>query len=50
MEKLWSNLDLATEIYMNRVSSCPYGDSTILLFKGADSRNLQDNRKDLQAS
>lgn len=42
-----NNMELAAEVYINRVNQCPCGDSVIHLFKGADSSALQDRRKDL---
>ena len=39
---------MATDIYINRVNGAPCGDTTIQLFKGADSSENQEVRKDLQ--
>lgn len=46
-QKLKSNLDGATDIYIQRCNKAPYGDVQILLFKGADSTYLQEEREDL---
>ena len=42
-EKYKQNMELATEVYMNRVNGCPYGDTVIHLFKGADSSKQQQS-------
>ncbi len=47
-DKLKTNLELATEVYLSRVGGCPCGDATIYLFKGADSAELQEKRTYLQ--
>ncbi len=47
-DKLKTNLELATEVYLSRVDGCPCGDNTIHLFKGADSGELQEKRTYLQ--
>ena len=36
-QKFRTSMDLATEVYLNRVNECPCGETTIALFKGADS-------------
>ena len=36
-EKFTTNMDLATDVYLNRVNGCPCGATTISLLKGADS-------------
>ncbi len=43
-DKYRENMDLATEVYMNRVNGCPCGETNIHLFKGADSTTDQENR------
>ena len=45
--KLKHNMDLATDVYINRVSGFPCGDGTITLFRGADSSELQQLRLQL---
>ena len=44
-EKYKQNMELATEVYMNRVNGCPCGDTVIHLFKGADSSKQQQSRE-----
>lgn len=44
-EKYKENMELATEVYINRVNGCPCGDTVIHLFKGADSSQQQENRQ-----
>ena len=39
------NMNLATNVYINRVNNCPCGDSVIHLYHGADSHLQQDTRK-----
>ena len=41
------NMDLATDVYLNRVDQCPCGESVIHLLKGADSSALQERRTHL---
>ena len=36
-DKFKRNMQLATEVYINRVNGCPCGEGTIRLFEGADS-------------
>ena len=43
-EKYKNNMELATEVYMNRVNGCPCGDTVIELYKGADSTKQQEDR------
>lgn len=43
-DKLGENLQLATDVYINRCNGCPCGDTVIHLFKGADSSRLQELR------
>ena len=45
--KLAHNMELATEVYINRVNGCPCGETTIQLFKGADSTREQERRQHL---
>ena len=40
-------MDLATEVYMNRVNSCSCGETRIQLFHGADSIVDQERRTHL---
>ena len=47
MDKVKTNLDLATDVYISRVDKSPCGDTVIHLFKGADSSSLQAKREDL---
>lgn len=44
-EKYEENMNLATEVYINRVNRCPYGDTVINLYRGADSAEGQETRK-----
>ena len=46
-EKLKANLQAAMDIYIQRCNHAPCGDTQIMLFKGADSSNLQERREDL---
>ena len=41
MEKVKENLDLAASVYIKRVNNCPFRQTVIQLFKGADSSELQ---------
>lgn len=41
-ERLKANMDLATEIYISRCDNAPCGETTIHLFKGADSTAEQE--------
>ena len=48
--KLYENLDLATDIYIDRVNGAPCGEATIELFKGSrdmHAKHLKDRRSDL---
>ena len=47
MERVRKNLDLATDVYINRCNNCPCGETIIHLYKGADSASLQEKRKHL---
>ena len=47
MEKVKTNLELATDVYIECVNCCPYGQTVIHLYRGADSSDLQERRKDL---
>ena len=47
MDILKQNLELAIDIYLDRVNLCPCGDGVIQLFKGADS-SLQLQRDKLK--
>ena len=38
------NLELSTDVYINRCNGCSCGDTVIHLFKGADSSKLQELR------
>ena len=40
-KKLKHNMDLATDVYLSRVDGSPCGETTIRLFKGADSSKRQ---------
>ena len=40
-KKLQHNMDLATDVYLTRVDGSPCGETTIRLFKGADSSERQ---------
>jgi len=42
--KFKSNMQLSTEVYINRVNGCPCGEGTISLFEGAESAKLQELR------
>ena len=44
-EKLRQNLDLAMDVYIDRVDNSPCGAGSIKLFKGADSSSNQEIRK-----
>ena len=44
-EKLRQNLDLAMDVYIDRVENSPCGAGSIKLFKGADSSSNQEIRK-----
>ena len=46
-EKLQANLESAMAVYIARVDGSPCGDATINLFKGADSGEFQELRRDL---
>ena len=45
---LKENLELATEVYINRCDGCPCGKTVIHLYNGANSENLQVMRPALQ--
>ena len=47
MEKVKENLDLAASVYIERVNNCPFGETVIQLFKGADSSAQQAQREHL---
>ena len=47
MELVRSNMDLATNIYIERVNQCPCGDATIHVYKGAGSKEHQEKRTQL---
>ena len=42
--RLQGNMDLATDLYISRANGAPCGDTTIQLFKGADSSINQELR------
>ena len=46
-EKYKQNMELATEVYMNRVNHCPCGETEIELYRGADSSENQKMRESL---
>ena len=46
-DKLRSNMDQATDIYISRVNGSHCGDTVIHLFKGSDSSENQGLRQDL---
>jgi hypothetical protein len=49
-DKLSTNLNMAIDVYIDRVSGAPCGGNTIDLLKGAkddDAKNVQDQREDL---
>ena len=45
--KLAHNMDLATNVYISRVNGSPCGETTIQLYKGADSSKEQERRTHL---
>ena len=47
-DRLKENLDLATNVYINRCDGCSCGDTVIHLFRGVDSSKLQELRALLQ--
>ena len=47
MDKVRKNLDQAASVYIKRVNNCPFGETVIQLFKGANSSELQCQRKHL---
>ena len=47
MNKVRKNLDMATSVYIERVNNCPFGETVIKLFKGADSSEYQRQRQHL---
>ena len=44
-EKYRHNMELATDVYINRVNNCPCGDTVIHMYRGADSSDEQEKRK-----
>ena len=46
-ECLKRNMDLATDVYISRTNGAPCGDTSIQLFKGADSTDNQELRGDV---
>ncbi len=46
-DRLKANLELATDVYIQRVNGSPCGETVISLYKGADSLSLQQKRQDL---
>jgi len=48
-EKLKTNMQLATEIYIQRVNNAPCGDTVIRLYPGADSGSKQELREHVLA-
>jgi len=48
-EKLKTNMQLATEIYIQRVNNAPCGDTVIHLYPGADSGSKQELREHVLA-
>ena len=46
-EKYVRNMNLATDVYINRVNQCPCGGTVIHLFRGADSSEQQVTRAHL---
>ena len=48
LEQYKKNMDLATEVYINRVNDSPCGGTAIKLYKGADSSDHQRRRPLLQ--
>ena len=42
MDRVKQNLDLATDVYMERVNKCPCRESVIHLYKGSDSTKFQE--------
>ena len=44
-EKYETNMNLATDVYLNRVNGCPCGETVIHLYKGEDSSQRQVTRK-----
>ena len=45
MERVAKNLELATNVYIDRVNKCPRGETVIHLFKGADTSSLKKTRE-----
>lgn len=45
--RLKRNMDMATDIYISRANNAPCGDTTIQLFRGADSTSNQELRQDV---
>ena len=43
-QQFTKNMELATEVYINRVNHCPCGETVIELYKGADSSEKQKLR------
>ena len=46
-ERLRKNHDLAINAYISQVNNSPCGNTTIKLYKGADSKELQEMRSNL---
>ena len=44
-EKYQRNMELATDVYIDRVNGCPCGDTVIQLYRGADAAEELSNRK-----
>lgn len=47
MDKVKENLQLATDIYIDRVNKSPCGETVIHLYQGADSNKKQEERESL---
>ena len=47
MERVKTNLELATDVYIKCVDGCPCGKTVIHLYRGANSSHLQEKRNDL---
>ena len=46
-ERLKSNMDLATNFYIDHVNGAPCGDAEIQLFKGSDATAYLEQRQDV---
>ena len=44
-EKYQRNMEIATDVYIDRVNGCPCGDTVIHLYRGADATEELSNRK-----